>query len=72
MAEPAARIYSGVCSQARAALLDSLAGELPGATTIALVADPRRAAELAAEVRTYADWHQADLEVLHFPEDPPP
>ena len=72
MADPAARIYSGVCTEARAALLASLACAADSETHIALVADPRRAAELAAEVRSYADWSGADLEILHFPEDPPP
>jgi transcription-repair coupling factor (superfamily II helicase) len=72
MADSTAKIYSGVCAQARAALLDSLARKNHGGTTIALIADPRRAAELAAEVRTYADWNETQLEILHFPEDPPP
>jgi transcription-repair coupling factor (superfamily II helicase) len=72
MTESTAKLYSGVCSQARAALLDSLAREESGGTTIVLVADPRRAAELAVEVGTYANWNEAELEILHFPEDPPP
>jgi len=72
MPDSAARLYSGVCSEARAALLYSLASAEDGSTTLALVADPRRAAELAAEVRTYADWNESALEILHFPEDPPP
>ena len=72
MADHTARIYTGVCTQACAALMEALARECTGGTSIALIADPRRAAELATEVSTYADWNRAELEVLHFPEDPPP
>ena len=72
MADPSARLFSGVCIEARATLLHSLAIEPRGSTKVALVADPRRAAELAAEIRTNADWNESELEVLHFPEDPPP
>ncbi len=72
MPDSAARLYSGVCKEARAALLDSLTAKDGPATNLVLVADPRRAAELAAEVRTYADWSDSPLEILHFPEDPPP
>lgn len=61
-----------MCAEARAALLYALASEKDPAAHVALVADPRRAAELAAEVRSYTDWNEADLEILHFPEDPPP
>ncbi|PXA04320.1 transcription-repair coupling factor [Coraliomargarita sinensis] len=66
------RLYSGVCAEARAALLYSLAAKEVPSTSIALVANPRRAAELTAEVRNYADWDEAELQILHFPEDPPP
>ncbi len=72
MPDPAAKLYSGVCQQARAALLHSLAVAESAHTSVALVADPRRAAELAAEVRIYADWSGDALDILHFPESPPP
>lgn len=67
-------LYHGVCTEARAPLLYSLAQSSTAETTIALVADPRRAQELAAEVDHYAEWSAAKkpLQVLHFPEDPPP
>lgn len=64
------RLFHGVCSEARAALIASLA-KAPS-TTVALVADPRRAMELSVEVQTYAGWTKQSIEVLHFPEDPPP
>lgn len=43
-------------------------------TTVALVSEPRRAEELAAEVDCYLRWAttRRPLEVLYFPEDPPP
>ncbi|MFU8849199.1 MAG: transcription-repair coupling factor [Opitutales bacterium] len=72
MPDPASRLYSGVCPEARAALLEALARTESSGTCVALVSDPRRAAELAAEVRSYADWNGSKLEILHFPEDPPP
>ncbi|MFO8027865.1 MAG: transcription-repair coupling factor [Opitutales bacterium] len=72
MSDSALRLYSGVCAEARAALLHALASAGSCSTHLALVAGPRRAAELAAEVRTYADWNETNLEILHFPEDPPP
>ncbi|HKK17641.1 MAG TPA: CarD family transcriptional regulator, partial [Opitutales bacterium] len=72
MPDPAARLFSGVCAEARAALLVSIGRKEAPSTHLALVADPRRAAELASEARTYADWNAAALEILHFPENPPP
>ncbi len=67
-------LYHGVCTEARAPLLYALAIGADTSTTIALVADPRRAQELAAEVDRYVDWTASavPLEVLYFPEDPPP
>ncbi|MGZ0656193.1 transcription-repair coupling factor [Coraliomargarita sp. W4R72] len=67
-------LYHGVCTEARAPLLYSLAQSADTELTLALVADPRRAQELAAEVDRYVEWSAEDppLEVLHFPEDPPP
>ncbi|MDP5078926.1 MAG: transcription-repair coupling factor [Opitutales bacterium] len=64
------RLFHGVCSEARAALVASLAKA--STTTVALVADPRRAMELSVEVQTYAGWTKQSIEVLHFPEYPPP
>jgi transcription-repair coupling factor (superfamily II helicase) len=71
MAKPANQLYSGVCSEARATLLHSLS-ERAGVVSVALVADPRHAGELAAEVSTRAQWAGSDLQVIYFPEDPPP
>jgi transcription-repair coupling factor (superfamily II helicase) len=67
-------LYHGVCTEARAPLLHTLAQATGASTTVALVADPRRAQELAAELDCYNAWSAAEtqLEVLHFPEDPPP
>lgn len=65
-------LYHGVCKQARAPLLHSLAQGAAASTTVALVSDPRRAHELAAELECYAQWSAKPLEILHFPEDPPP
>ncbi len=69
-----ARLFHGVSAEARAALLSALALESPAGTTVALVADPRRALELATEIETYVRWtgSKAALEILNFPEDPPP
>ncbi len=66
------RLYHGVSSEARAALIAAHAQAAPHATVVALVADPRRAQELTAEIATYTRWAQQTIEVLHFPEDPPP
>jgi transcription-repair coupling factor (superfamily II helicase) len=70
-------LYHGVCTEARAPLLYSLTTTSKSTTTLALVADPSRAQELATEVERYAEWttHTSSaqsLEVLYFPEDPPP
>ncbi|MFT5837121.1 MAG: transcription-repair coupling factor (superfamily II helicase), partial [Candidatus Azotimanducaceae bacterium] len=69
---PQPTFYHGVCTEACAPLHFTLANGAVGSTTIALVADPRRAQELAAEIECYAQWSAQPLEVLHFPEDPPP
>ncbi len=67
-------LYYGVCTEARAPLLYSLAQSNDTEMTVALVADPRRAQELAVEIETYTTWAGAKmpLQVLYFPEDPPP
>jgi transcription-repair coupling factor (superfamily II helicase) len=67
-------LYHGVCTEARAPLLHALAQATGAGTTVALVADPRRAQELAAELDCYTAWAAAEppIQVLHFPEDPPP
>ena len=73
-ATPTPTLYHGVCAQARAPLLHSLASASPASLTLALVADPRRAQELAAEVERFATWSTTSpaLQILCFPEDPPP
>ena len=67
-------LYHGVCTEARAPLLYSLAQGNDTEMTVALVADPRRAQELAVELETYSAWVKVKmpLQVLYFPEDPPP
>ena len=67
-------LHHGVCTEARAPLLYFLAQGNDAEITVALVADPRRAQELAAELETYTVWARAKtpLQVLYFPEDPPP
>ena len=67
-------LYHGVCTEARAPLLYSLTQGNDAEITVALVADPRRAQELAAELGTYTVWARAKtpLQTLYFPEDPPP
>jgi transcription-repair coupling factor (superfamily II helicase) len=67
-------LYHGVCTEARAPQFYSLAQGNDAEITVALVADPRRAQELAAELDTYNVWARAKtpLQVLYFPEDPPP
>jgi transcription-repair coupling factor (superfamily II helicase) len=67
-------LYHGVCTEARAPQFYSLAQGNDAEITVALVADPRRAQELAAELDTYNVWAKAKtpLQVLYFPEDPPP
>ncbi|MBL6913383.1 MAG: hypothetical protein ISR40_06980, partial [Puniceicoccaceae bacterium] len=67
-------LYHGVCTEARAPLLYALAQGAESTTSVVLVSEPRRAQELAAEVDSYVAWadKKSPLEVLHFPEDPPP
>ena len=67
-------LYHGVCTEARAPLLYSLAQSNDTEMTVALVADPRRAQELAVELETYTALVKVKmpLQVLYFPEDPPP
>ncbi|MEO0509958.1 MAG: DEAD/DEAH box helicase, partial [Verrucomicrobiota bacterium] len=69
MSRPPAKLFSGVCAQARAAMLNYLSKEHQ--TSVALFANPREAAELASEIRTHINWENSGLEVLYFPEDPP-
>ena len=66
-----ASLYTGICKEARAALLFSLVTKSEGSSVI-LTADPRRAREIAAEMGTYKEWTEAESALLLFPEDPPP
>ncbi len=70
----AATLFHGVSAEARAALVTTLAKQQAKRTCVLLVTDPRRAQELATEAETYAQWltPKVVLEVLHFPEVPPP
>ncbi len=67
-------LYHGVCTEARALLLYLLAESNDTEIAVALIADPRRAQELAVEIETYTTLAVAKmpLQVLYFPEDPPP
>ena len=65
-------LFYGVATEARAALFASLLSGKQRSTRIALVADPRRAQELASEISIYLTWSKQEAEILHFPEDPPP
>jgi transcription-repair coupling factor (superfamily II helicase) len=70
---PTHELYHGVCSEARAPILHGLVRIGQRQTTVALVADPRRAQELAAEIEVYNAWSEdSGIEVLYFPENPPP
>ncbi|NBB79200.1 MAG: hypothetical protein GVY36_07090, partial [Verrucomicrobia bacterium] len=71
---PRHTLYHGVCTEARAPMVQALAQKATGGFSVVLVANPRRALELAAEVETYATWADAanSAEILHFPENPPP
>lgn len=71
---PQHTLYHGVCTEARAPVVQALTQQAAHRFSVALVADPRRALELAAEAETYAAWSNANqpLEILHFPENPPP
>lgn len=72
-APPKKKLYHGVCTEARAPLLYSFVRSGQRTTTVALVADPRRAQELAAEMEVYGTWSETpSVEVFYFPEDPPP
>jgi transcription-repair coupling factor (superfamily II helicase) len=71
MADSANQLFTGVCPEARASLLYALTAQ-QDRTSVALVADPKHAGELATEVSTLAGWEGSELEVLAFPEDPPP
>lgn len=68
------QLYHGVSSEARAALLAAISHAQPNGLVVALVADPRRAQALCAEVEAFSQWRAAKHrpEVLLFPEDPPP
>lgn len=70
----ARRLYLGVCVEARAALATTLAKLRPKQISVLLVADSRRAQELTTEVETYSQWFSPKkaLQILHFPEAPPP
>ena len=69
-----ATLFHGVSAEARAALVTTLVKERPQQTSVLLVTEPRRAQELASEANTYSQWllPKITLEVLHFPEAPPP
>ncbi|MEC8332748.1 MAG: transcription-repair coupling factor [Verrucomicrobiota bacterium] len=71
---PQSTLYYGVCMEARAPLLYAIAKSTSANTTVALVTEPSRGQELIAEISSYESWDNANqpLELLYFPEDPPP
>ena len=66
-------LIHGACEEAHAALLVAFTAQHNG-TSIALIANPRRAEELAAECESHTTWLCEDrpIEILYFPEEPPP
>lgn len=68
------QLLSGVCLELRSSLVTQQTRATDSDTTILLVASPRRAEATAAEIETIANWSPKaqSLQVLHFPEDPPP
>ena len=50
------RLFHAVSGEARAALVTSLAKQETKQISVLLVADPRRALEIAAEAETYSQW----------------
>ena len=68
----AACLFQGVCNEARAALVTTLAKQNKSRTTLTIVNTLARAQELAAEIEAYSDWllPKQKLKVLLFPEEP--
>ena len=69
----AASLFCGVCSEARAGLVATLAKQHHPGTTILLTHSELRAREFVTEIETYASWltPEAQLRMLYFPEIPP-
>lgn len=67
------RLLHGVCEAARPACYATLLTERAGLYLL-LVAEPRRAESLAAEIAQHIQWLDPELtpEILCFPEAPPP
>ncbi|MGK0176825.1 MAG: transcription-repair coupling factor (superfamily II helicase), partial [Lentimonas sp.] len=65
-------LFHGVCNEARAALVTTLAKQNQSCTSLLIVNNLARAQELATEIETYAEWllPKQKLEVLFFPEEP--
>lgn len=68
------RLLTGLCLEARSSVLTHFALNGDGSLQIVLVANPRRAEATAQEIETLAHWQSSnrELDVLHFPEEPPP
>ena len=68
----AACLLTGVCNEARAALITTLAKQNRSYTTLIVVNSLVRAQELTAEIETFTGWllPKQKLEVLLFPEEP--
>ena len=65
-------LFHGVCNEARAALVTTLAKQNKSRTALVVVNNLARAQELTAEIETYAGWllPKQELKVLFFPEEP--
>jgi len=70
--EGVARLFHGVCEEARSALITTLAKQTQPQTTLLIVNRFARAQKIAAEIETFANWllPRRALEVLFFPEEP--
>ena len=65
-------LLHGVCSEARAALVTTLAKQNRSQTTLLIVNQMARAQELATEIETFTNWilPRQKVETLFFPEEP--
>ena len=71
--ENSGQLITGVCSEAAAAYCVALSLQNAGSTTLVLCAEPQRLAPLAEEMQAQASWQTPEpIQVLHFPELPPP
>ena len=67
-----AHLFHGVCEEALAALIITLAKQKQSRTTLLIVNKFARAQKIAAEIETLTHWllPGRSLEILFFPEEP--